>query len=294
MVRVSKSFGYFGVLVFFIISGYVIPFSLRGKRFAGVRRFAIRRFWRLYPPLWIALIVHYVVSFDSYSVSQLVSGATMFPSLLGEEYMAGHFWTLEIELIFYVVLALAFFTMGRIRGGGARLIFLVMTALLYLSPVTDSSWVQIVKFLTIMFFGAACREIMASSLGRIARMLALGTIICLVCLFHFEEMLFVFYTQGMVSYQAVVPSAIFCFLFWVILTPFRMEWLAKVGRSTYSTYLFHNLIVYYILAPIGRGGEVWMWPIYTAATIILSLLVGSFAYRWIEQPSDRIGKRIAG
>jgi len=292
--KAEKSFGYFGVLVFFIISGYVIPFSLRGKRLAGVKRFAIRRFWRLYPPFWIALTLNYFANFDSFTVSDLAWGATMFPSLVGVGFIAGHFWTLEIELAFYVILASSW---GG--GGGLLLIFIVVIGLLWASPHffdTGGHWGDKVSFLTLMFFGALCREVMSSKLGRMGRVLALGVITNLVCLYHLEEAIFDFLHRGYlrVNFPVIVLSAIFCFLFWVILRPVRLQWLAKVGRSTYSTYLFHWIIVYSLLAPMRKYLEVWMWPIYTAVAIVLSLLFGSLAYRWIEQPSDRIGKRIAG
>lgn len=45
--------GRFGVVLFFLISGFVVPFSIKGNK--PLRRFAISRFFRLYPALWLAL-----------------------------------------------------------------------------------------------------------------------------------------------------------------------------------------------------------------------------------------------
>src|SRR3954463_4542996 len=51
--------GYLGVDVFFVISGFVIAYSLRGApptlRFAG--NFALRRSLRLDPPYWSAMLL---------------------------------------------------------------------------------------------------------------------------------------------------------------------------------------------------------------------------------------------
>src|SRR6218665_1482104 len=49
--------GGIGVTMFFLISGFVIPSSLRDDRPRGeeLRVFAIRRFFRLYPAFWFSL-----------------------------------------------------------------------------------------------------------------------------------------------------------------------------------------------------------------------------------------------
>jgi len=185
---------------------------------------------------------------------------------------------------------------GTYWGGGLLLIFLIMTTLLWVSPTGEGSWSHRIICFTLMLYGGLCREVMSSKLGRMGRVLALGVMTSLVCLFHLEDALsdFLHREHLRVNFPVIVLGTIVCFLFWVILCPFRIQWLAKVGRSTYSTYLFHWIIIYSILAPMGKYLEVWMWPIYTTVAIILSLIVGPLAYRWIEQPSDRIGKRIAG
>lgn len=46
--------GYLGVDLFFVISGYVIIASVDGK---DARRFAVGRALRLYPAFWVALII---------------------------------------------------------------------------------------------------------------------------------------------------------------------------------------------------------------------------------------------
>ncbi len=46
--------GALGVLLFFLVSGFVIPFSLEHRNLRG---FFVRRFFRLYPTLWICLLL---------------------------------------------------------------------------------------------------------------------------------------------------------------------------------------------------------------------------------------------
>src|SRR5262249_17779929 len=47
-------FGGVGVALFFLVSGFVIPFSLQKNSLGG---FFVRRFFRLYPTLWVALLL---------------------------------------------------------------------------------------------------------------------------------------------------------------------------------------------------------------------------------------------
>src|SRR5215469_2826269 len=44
----------FGVALFFLVSGFVIPFSLRRNSLGG---FFVRRFFRLYPTLWLVQLL---------------------------------------------------------------------------------------------------------------------------------------------------------------------------------------------------------------------------------------------
>ena len=50
-------FGWIGVPVFFVISGYCIAATSDSQRHRGLptRRFFERRFWRIYPPYWAFL-----------------------------------------------------------------------------------------------------------------------------------------------------------------------------------------------------------------------------------------------
>ncbi|HRY23302.1 MAG TPA: acyltransferase family protein, partial [Geminicoccaceae bacterium] len=48
--------GKVGVLVFFAISGYVVPFSLRRPLAHPLREFVVNRFFRLMPAYWFSLV----------------------------------------------------------------------------------------------------------------------------------------------------------------------------------------------------------------------------------------------
>ena len=110
--------GWLGVQLFFVVSGFVIAYSLRGQRvtpgFLG--RFVLRRALRLDPPYWVALglevlLVGWIgVSWDgqpeSVTAGQLAAHMVYLQGFLGQPQLVGVFWTLCVEVQLYVAFIL--------------------------------------------------------------------------------------------------------------------------------------------------------------------------------------------
>ncbi|HET9337283.1 MAG TPA: acyltransferase family protein, partial [Sphingomicrobium sp.] len=107
--------GRFGVLLFFLLSGFVIPFSFSGDE--PIRRFLISRFFRLYPAFWASLIAASLVSFVP--PGEFAANATMAPILFGQPLSVGAYWTLFFELCFYGLCILLFMSGMQTRYVGA-------------------------------------------------------------------------------------------------------------------------------------------------------------------------------
>lgn len=96
-------FGYVGVQVFFVISGFVIARSANGATFSG---FAIGRIARLYPALWVCASITLLVCliYGVYSPADLVrrylASLVLFPVA---PWMEGVYWTLILEVVFYAL-----------------------------------------------------------------------------------------------------------------------------------------------------------------------------------------------
>lgn len=121
-LRGLGSFGWLGVEAFFVISGFVIPYSLhqRSYRLRGSGAFLVRRLKRLEPPYFacIALVVGLQLLSASWpgfrgeawpwGISQLVAHVAYLNAILGYGWVNPVFWTLAIEFQFYLFMALIF------------------------------------------------------------------------------------------------------------------------------------------------------------------------------------------
>ena len=102
--------GHYGVQLFFVISGFVIYFTLQRSR--TLLDFVFSRFSRLYPAYWVAiaitlvyglLVLHTQPWWPGYAAN-----LTMLQEFAGFGNLDAVFWTLGVELVFYAVMALAF------------------------------------------------------------------------------------------------------------------------------------------------------------------------------------------
>lgn len=220
-----------------------------------------------------------------------------------------HFWTLEVELLFYIAVALLFFTFGRLRREVLFAAY-ISTGLCilykgFLSGVMFKS--PLLAFL-MMFWGALCRSFLYFKFYRWswlapvkgvdwARSVMFGLLTAPLVFRPIVHFFLPHLGGDRPNWLRLVSVfAAFGFLFWVVFKPVRIGWLSSVGRWTYSTYLLH-LVVIMAVHWVGQfpffSGLYRIPLFFTFLVLIISFAVGAVAYRWIEQPSDAIGKRLA-
>ncbi|MET8627444.1 acyltransferase [Kitasatospora sp. NPDC004669] len=112
--------GIFGVMLFFLVSGYIIPASL--ERRGDVRSFWAGRYFRIYPVVIATVVLSLVLLPRNHSVIQgfafdhpllsLAGNGLMFQDLMGVPNVIGVMWTLSYEMIFYFFVT-ALFVTGR-------------------------------------------------------------------------------------------------------------------------------------------------------------------------------------
>jgi peptidoglycan/LPS O-acetylase OafA/YrhL len=109
------NFGEYGVFVFFLVSGYIVPASLERK--GSLRAFWTSRGFRLYPMYAAALVLAAIAYWNRFGtirgaehhpLTAVMSWLLMLPNLLTGPNVPNVTWTLSYEMVFYLLLAALF------------------------------------------------------------------------------------------------------------------------------------------------------------------------------------------
>ncbi len=121
-------FGWVGVEIFFVISGFVIAYS---SREATPKGFLKSRFLRLFPTLWICSTISFVVVLlfghvrTGFLISEWLHSLVLAPWT--HYWVDGSYWTLPIEISFYAIVFLLLAT-GQYRHLGTAVSFVGLTS----------------------------------------------------------------------------------------------------------------------------------------------------------------------
>ncbi|MEA2686332.1 MAG: hypothetical protein QOE93_1527 [Actinomycetota bacterium] len=105
--------GLIAIFLFFLVSGFVIPFSLERRTASG---FLVRRFFRVYPTLWVALgITLSVLALQAFLTDaafpfgkkDIAASAGLVAGYVGRPWVDSIYWTLAVEELFYALAVIA-------------------------------------------------------------------------------------------------------------------------------------------------------------------------------------------
>jgi peptidoglycan/LPS O-acetylase OafA/YrhL len=304
-------FGRIGVVAFFAISGFVIPGSLRGPRLETVVNFAFRRFWRLYPAFWFSLPLGVLSVWTLWgkqaSLSMVIANLTMVPSLWGQDYAMGHYWTLEVELVFYAACALLHLVarhMGFFVAAPA-FVGLMLLEFLGIRPAAPGHWHVIFLNLAVMALGWCCRLVYDQALPRPLSgrkwvgYLFVGAITAFALVGPAQALAYGYAHHDAIQLRFGWGYAIGVLLFviWALALRVRSALLERIGKSTYSIYLLHPVAFYCLLRamdyPLLAALKGLHLGLYVLALTPICVLTGMLAYAVVEHPAERLRKLLS-
>lgn len=283
-------FGYLGVPVFFVISGYCIKIAQNHSKSA--RRFIIRRLFRIFPPYWfsVALVClcaigqKLVTGTNSVSIPKdigsIFSIIVLYTSPLSHVTTINWvFWTLPYELFFYLIIGATMLFGENIRR--VALVVLLITAIFL--PV------QVTGFL--FFFNELPTFLLGYTLFLVLNKTDIFTLTMVML-----AIVTVIIKHRDVAYLVVCLTVCLLILLDKI-KPLKNNFFSKLGDYSYSIYLIHVPIGIFLLGFI-KGYAIVQTNIYLNIIADFAMLswiifISKFTFEWIELKSIQLGKRFA-
>lgn len=292
--------GRFGVLVFFLVSGFIIPKSLEGE--GSVGRFWTGRLFRLYPAYWLAIGLLLLVSiwypatfspnYQTHELAYTLVNLTMLQQFFGVPNASGVFYTLTIELLFYA-LCTGLFAAGLLRRSyelALCAVGVVLASCVVAPLVLDRRLPAAIPFyLASLFVGTALFRWASGELSRprlvllLAGLAVAGALTTWVSYDHFGV------TEAGKQFSfagAFLPWLAGYALFLAFLAGRDRHFgapLLGLGRISYSVYLLHPVVLEVVAT--------WSNHALAFATLVATTLVlAALSYRLVEEPGIRAGR----
>jgi peptidoglycan/LPS O-acetylase OafA/YrhL len=290
-------YGYLGVELFFIISGYVVLMSAQGKT---VRQFFLSRVTRLYPAFWAACTLTALVKviwssglaspYLHVSAKQYVYNLSMLHEFFGVAAVDAVYWSLTQEIVFYFLIAvlIGFGLMRHLTLFIA--LWLGYTALVGPAASEGSTRFALLFFpqFSALFAAGMLFYLIQQPEGRSWQRYAL---LAFAFLLAIRSALYRAINQS-IELQGVtspkVAAAIVALFFAIfLLIAFRKislsnsAWLAKLGALTYPLYLIHSDIAFIFFHRVGYQYNKYLVLI---GTLVVMLVIAYLINRLVEKP----------
>jgi peptidoglycan/LPS O-acetylase OafA/YrhL len=287
-------YGYLGVQLFFVISGFVIAYSADGRTPAG---FAIARIARIYPAFLFCMTVTFLATLAlgaprfQTTFAQWAGNAFILAPALRQPFMDGAYWSIVYEITFYTWIYLLMLT-GLFR----RRIDVVILLWLALSLLNELAldWVVLRKTLLTDqsgFFAAGLLlyEMYAGRRGALVHGLFAAAVACaaieaVISLQWLRDRFGIPFDDGVVAGASVAAIGAVALLVRVRRLPLPAGLVVAIGGLTYPLYLLHQHVGYIALNRL-KG-------LASAAVLVPAVTVGMVAVSWwVWRFADRPGQR---
>ena len=295
--------GGFAVEVFFVISGFIMHFSLTQKHSNGLE-FFVKRLIRIVPAYWMATLAFVLVVAwlpSAWTPSGAWTWSTLAQSLLFLPHQnptgLGLYptltvgWSLNFEVFFYGLLTGA---LALLKRGWFLTTVLVLLVLPWVwSPawtgaaIFGSGLIRLFAFGMLLSSLFVCRSKAQDHEGgwqrRFALLLALTA--CVACLlgrplpllWRVEPLLMQFLACALV-WTFVINET------WIRRWPGAMRW-RQLGDASYSTYLLHTVARFFLLGIIPADSDWSLQAWFFMAYLLLTAALSHLSFRVVETGS---------
>jgi peptidoglycan/LPS O-acetylase OafA/YrhL len=288
-------YGLLGVHLFFMISGFVIAFSVKGR---SSTEFMWSRASRLYPAFWIAIVLTTLVvqlaSAQEYQLHwwQVAANFTMLNHLFGIPSVDGAYWSLYVELHFYSLVWLMIRFGQQHRELVLLALWLLIAAAWQTFPVWKVELLLAARYAPFFVAGALICRIRNEgsswvlwSLYGIAWLLSLNIMVGVSPAIRVEEGGNPVVVGALISLAYLLMAGVGLSLFtWI-----KGSTVAFLGTLTYPLYLLHEVIGWVLLS---RLPDQWSDSMRVALVTALMVAGAWLVHFYVERPASRWFKRL--
>ncbi len=282
--------GFIGVNLFFIISGFVILMTL--EKCASFKIFFARRWLRLFPAMLICSAIIFATAplFPERPLGQpmwrdLLPGMTFIDPAIWQKLIGGSqgalegaFWSLYVEMKFYVVFGLIYFVLGRAIAVWGLIILFVLSIATHLLTGSSSLLVVLGKGLGLLgaeyygWFAAGALFFLYVRDKRLVWLVSgLGLGFASAAEMGGIETQIAAVLVTVLFAAALVSDSVQSVLSW--------KWLLIVGFASYPLYLLHENVMIATIIKLGVAAPslpMFLYPILPiAALMILAWIVAA-------------------
>ncbi|MEE1945142.1 acyltransferase [Pedobacter sp. KR3-3] len=278
-------YGFLGVEVFFVISGFIIPYSMYKAKyqFSLFGRFLAKRLLRIHPPylatlLMTILLIYLVRRPYMPSWPSMISHVFYLDQLFHYESISPVFWTLVIEIQFYIFIGLCFFIINNKSTALFVGFIQILLLIFYLN-----NWGNLFGWIGLFVLGMILFRFKYLQLPKFV----FWTLI-------FQCALLIGYKIGIAESIAGILAVLY--INYISIRSNDKAWvkpLLFLGTISYSLYLIHWELGRTVVAivrhiPVLGGFELFRVLIGVLSSILLAFI----GYRLIEKPAIQLSKTI--
>ena len=287
-VKQAFSKGYLGVEIFFVISGFIIPYSLVGKnhQISSFFVYLKKRILRINPPAYVSLLlvlcqwllIDTIINHDTHYTGsltwgQVISNLLFIVPFTKYGWVNGIFWTLAIEFQFYLFIGILFNALFNKSVTWFVFIYLLVTAFTFVLHIESVSFLKYSSLFAAGGLALLWHQQRIPVWGYIAGLMLFG---------------------GITVWQLDIYAAVVGVGTAVAINAvnFRIPFISSLGKISYSLYLMHGLvgtttefILIKLLPPTTDARKMLLMAI----CVVLAISCAYIFYFLVEKPFMRLG-----
>jgi len=285
-------FGYLGVNLFFMISGFVILWTAIGRT---PTQFVISRFSRLYPIFWVSIAITVIgltlLAGKHFNTSSILINMTMVANYFDQPFIDDVYWTLQVELKFYFLIFILL-VFKQIRNIDYYLIsWTICGVAAYFIPAIGSFVIH--PYGPYFISGATLFQIWSDRIT-IKRLLLLITCLAMSIIETLDVIHNYIFESSM--FYAIVSIIIVCGIY-LLMTAIALghvrigdrPLLFRLAMMTYPLYLLHSALGKAIFDTMNTNIDKF---VSLAIVITILILFCDILERYVDRPLYRISNTI--